>query len=89
MNLWVPFAVQIGRKIIKKHHIDVIYTTSPPHSQLMTGVLLKKMTNFPWVADLRDPIIFNIGSVNWKSIERAVYRSSGKPHHQKCRCHHY
>ena len=76
MNLWVPFAVQIGRKIIKRHHIDVIYTTSPPHSQLMTGALLKKMTNLPWVADLRDPILFNIGSVNWKSIERAVNRSS-------------
>ena len=78
MNLWVPFAVQIGRKIIKKHHIDVIYSTSPPHSQLMTGFFLKRMTNVPWVADLRDPIIFNIGSVNWKGIERAVYRSLEK-----------
>ena len=57
MNLWVPFAVQIGRKIIKKHHIDVIYTTSPPHSQLMTGALLKKMTNLPWVGLKRSNFI--------------------------------
>ena len=74
MNLWVPFAVTTARGIIKRHHIDLIYTTSPPHSQLLTGYLLKKMTNLPWIADLRDPILFNIGSVNWKNYERAANR---------------
>lgn len=74
MNLWVPFAVTTARGIIKRHHIDLIYTTSPPHSQLLTGYLLKKMTNLPWIADLRDPILLNIGSVNWKNYERAANR---------------
>lgn len=72
MNLWVPFAVQIGRKIIRRHYIELIYTTSPPHSQLTTGFILKRLTKIPWIADLRDPIVFNIGSENWKGFERAV-----------------
>lgn len=74
MNLWVPFAVRTGRNIVRRHRIDVIYTTSPPHSQLVTGYLLKRMTKLPWVADLRDPIVYNIGSEGWRGYERVVNR---------------
>jgi glycosyltransferase involved in cell wall biosynthesis len=72
MNLWIPFAVKAGIKIIKKHHLKIIYTTSPPHSQLISGYLLKKITGISWIADLRDPIQFNIASANWKRIEKTA-----------------
>jgi len=74
MNLWVPFAVTTAKKIIKRHSIEIVYTTSPPHSQLITGLVLKKMTNIVWIADLRDPILFNIGSANWNRIDTAANR---------------
>lgn len=52
---WTPFAVREGLKIIKKEKIDLIFTSSPPHSLQLVGLMLKKMTRLPWVADLRDP----------------------------------
>ncbi len=52
---WIPYAIREGLKIIKKEKIDLIYTSSPPHSLQLTGLILKKMTHLPWIADLRDP----------------------------------
>ena len=72
MNLWIPFAVNTGARVIKRHHIKLIYTSSPPHSQLISGYLLKKMTGVPWIADLRDPIQFNIASANWNRLEKTT-----------------
>lgn len=53
-NLWVPFAVRKGLSIIKKEKPDVIITTSYPSSTHLVGLMLKKLTNIPWVADFRD-----------------------------------
>ncbi len=53
---WNSFAVEKAAEIIKKHKIEVLITTSPPHSTQLAGLELKKM--FPeirWIADMRDP----------------------------------
>lgn len=34
---------------------DVLYTTSPPYSLALAGLLLRQRFNIPWVAELRDP----------------------------------
>lgn len=52
---WLPFALYKGLQIIKKEKIDVIFTTSPPHSIHLIGCLLKYLTKKPWVIDFRDP----------------------------------
>lgn len=52
---WLPFAVSQGLKILHKEKIDLLFTSSPPHSLQLTGLLLKKITGIPWIADLRDP----------------------------------
>lgn len=52
---WVPHSILKGRKIIEKEGIDIIYTTSPPHSSHLIGFYLKMWTKRPWVADFRDP----------------------------------
>ena len=44
-----------GLYIIKKNRIDAIYTTSPPNSDHLIGLFLKKITGKPWIADFRDP----------------------------------
>lgn len=51
---WIQPAVQLGRRIIKDEEIDVIYSTSPPHSSHLVGYWLKKRTGLPWIADFRD-----------------------------------
>ncbi|UCE17746.1 MAG: glycosyltransferase family 4 protein [Gemmatimonadota bacterium] len=51
---WMPMAFVSAMKIIKKHKIDVIYTTGGPFSTFLTGYALKKLTRKPWLVDFRD-----------------------------------
>jgi len=41
--------------VVKRNKIDVLYSSSPPASTLIIGLLLKKCTKLPWVVDYRDP----------------------------------
>jgi len=59
MLLWVPFAIREGLSINKKNPFSVIYTTSPPHSTHLAGLILKRLTGKPWIADFRDPWTLN------------------------------
>ncbi|MBE9573238.1 MAG: glycosyltransferase family 4 protein [Proteobacteria bacterium] len=52
---WAPVAINKARKIIRLYDIDVIFTTSPPHSQQLIGLFLKTASGIPWIADFRDP----------------------------------
>jgi glycosyltransferase involved in cell wall biosynthesis len=59
---WLPFAVGGGKRIIRNHRIDAIFTTSSPYTDHLIGYLLKRRTNLPWIADFRDPWIGNFSS---------------------------
>jgi glycosyltransferase involved in cell wall biosynthesis len=52
---WVPLAVLNGLRIIKKENVNMILTTSPPHSVHLVGLFLKAITGIKWSADFRDP----------------------------------
>lgn len=52
---WALRIVPLARRLIEKEKIDVVLTTVPPWSALLTGVLLRRLTGRPWVADFRDP----------------------------------
>jgi glycosyltransferase involved in cell wall biosynthesis len=52
---WNKYALKKCENLIKSHGINVIVTTSPPHSTQLIGLELKKKHNIKWVADLRDP----------------------------------
>ena len=52
---WFPFALIRGMRIMRRSKIDVIYSTSDPFTDHLTGYILKKLTRKPWVADFRDP----------------------------------
>lgn len=52
---WNRFALKEASKIIRDEQIDLVITTSPPHSTQLIGLALKKKFNIRWVADLRDP----------------------------------
>lgn len=52
---WILPATIAGTSLIKKHQIDAILTTSPPHSVHLIGLLLKIITKKTWIADFRDP----------------------------------
>lgn len=52
--LWLPFAVKTALQLIQTQKIALIFTTSPPHSAHLGGLILKLITGLPWVADFRD-----------------------------------
>jgi hypothetical protein len=57
---WIPMAVQVGRKAIRDENVDVIISTSPPETNHLVGLWLKRLTGKPWVADFRDPWTDNV-----------------------------
>lgn len=51
---WLPFALKLGRQIVRSENIDVIFATCPPHSVAIVGAILKILTRKPLVLDFRD-----------------------------------
>jgi len=51
---WVRHAVKLGKKIIKKNKIDMLFSTGPPFSAHLVAMELKKYSGLAWVADFRD-----------------------------------
>jgi glycosyltransferase involved in cell wall biosynthesis len=54
---WVPFGVAEGLRVIKRHGVRALYSTSPPPTAHLIGAALKRLTGLPWIADFRDPWI--------------------------------
>jgi len=52
---WNRFAYKKALEIIEQQHIQVVITTSPPHSTQLLGLRLQQKLGIPWLADLRDP----------------------------------
>ncbi|MDI7258440.1 MAG: glycosyltransferase [Thermodesulfobacteriota bacterium] len=56
---WIPLLLLKVRKLLKQKKIDLIYTSAPPQSLNVLGILLKKLYKVKWVADYRDPWTHN------------------------------
>jgi glycosyltransferase involved in cell wall biosynthesis len=52
---WLPFALLKGIGILLRRKVDVIYSTSPPHSSHIIAFLLARLFRRPYVLDFRDP----------------------------------
>ncbi len=52
---WNRYAYKKAVEIITKEKIEVVITTSPPHSTQLVGLKLQKNLKVKWIADLRDP----------------------------------
>ncbi|MCB0304038.1 MAG: glycosyltransferase family 4 protein [Calditrichaeota bacterium] len=52
---WLPLAVWRGYRVIRKQKIDVIFSSSPPHSLHLISAILKRLTGRKLVVDFRDP----------------------------------
>jgi len=86
MLLWLPFALKRALSIYRKEKFNAIYTTSPPHSTHLIGLILSKLTGIPLLADFRDPWTLNAYRGNSgfdkllmkieKIMEKAVYVNS-------------
>jgi glycosyltransferase involved in cell wall biosynthesis len=56
---WLPTAIPAAVRLVKAEGIDAVITTSPPVSMNLIGAAVKRLTGIPWVADLRDAVLWN------------------------------
>ncbi|MBN2562239.1 MAG: glycosyltransferase [Phycisphaerae bacterium] len=78
--LWIPAAIRQSRRLVERHGIEAVVTTSPPHSAHLVGLSLQRRLGLPWIADLRDPILDNfayhpqtrLADRFWRWLEQAV-----------------
>lgn len=54
---WVPAAVVVGLRAVRRYRPDVIWSTYPLASSHIVGRILSGLTNIPWIADFRDPMV--------------------------------
>lgn len=52
--LWLGHAIIKIRRILKENPVDLVFTTSPPHSAHFLGLFTRKLAGIPWIADFRD-----------------------------------
>ncbi|MGD1049406.1 MAG: glycosyltransferase, partial [Candidatus Krumholzibacteriaceae bacterium] len=77
---WTAMALLPARGKLGRGGADAIYTTSPPASAHVLGLILKRLTGKPWIMDLRDP--WTLEPLNWYlraggarlSLERRIER---------------
>lgn len=52
---WLPFAIARGILSVWKYDVDLIYSSAPPYSGTLAGLLTKVVTRRVLVSDFRDP----------------------------------
>ena len=75
----LPKLLWNGHKLIQAEKPDIIFATSPPPTMLITGMVLAKIHNLPWVADLRDEWTLNPNANHpnrlYKWLDQAIEKS--------------
>jgi len=78
---WVPTALAVATRLVRRERIDVLLTTSPPTSVHLIGALAKRLTGVRWVADVRDSIVANPD----RRHERRAVRAKEQTHRSVAR----
>ena len=52
---WKRYALAAAKELLKEEPFDVVISTGPPHSTHLIAKALKEQSDFPWIADFRDP----------------------------------
>ncbi len=54
MAFWSRSVVKQGIELVRQHNIQLIFSTSPPHSVQLAAARIAEETGLPWIADFRD-----------------------------------
>lgn len=55
MVAWIPFAFAKGVRMHRRHPFSAIYSSGPPRSSALVGLLLHWTLAIPWILEFRDP----------------------------------
>lgn len=74
---WVRPSIRYLKNYLRKHPVDAVISTGPPHSMHLIAMAIKRATGLPWIADFRDP---------WTGIDfygqLALSRRADRKHHR-------
>jgi glycosyltransferase involved in cell wall biosynthesis len=80
--LWRKFAIREGLRILRRHPIDLIFSSSPPQTNHCVAVELSRRTGIPCVGDMRDPWTdvywLQTDSQRWRWIHRLDQKIESK-----------
>lgn len=48
-------ALRAARELMRDHRMELVYTSTPPHSTHLVGLRLREANGLRWVAEFRDP----------------------------------
>jgi glycosyltransferase involved in cell wall biosynthesis len=67
---WVPFGLAKAIQLHRDQPFDLVYTTNPPRSAAVIGLLLKALCGVHWVSEFMDPWYPPKGRLRRKSEDR-------------------
>ncbi|HEX6792026.1 MAG TPA: glycosyltransferase [Candidatus Krumholzibacteria bacterium] len=83
---YAPWALTLGRRVdrlVRSGVVDVVLSSSPPHSMHAAIAAVHALHPFPWVAEFRDPWMFPtrrvlspVSATLQRRMERAVLRGA-------------
>ena len=57
-SAWLLGAIPAGLRLIRRYRPKAIWTTYPVATAQLIGYALHKLSGIPWIADLRDPMLY-------------------------------
>lgn len=54
-KFWIRPSVRFLTEHLRRHPVDAIISTGPPHSMHLIAMGVKRALHIPWIADFRDP----------------------------------
>ena len=78
---WALTAIPAGIKLVRKHGIDVVISTSPPPSTHLIAAAIARATGAKWVADLRDSLVAHAH----RRADSVATRAKSSLHHRVAR----
>lgn len=76
---WRYWAVRRGVDIIRKHRIDVVWSTFPITTAHWIGLEVARRTRLPWIAEFRDPMWQSdwppeaAANAAWRRLEERIF----------------
>lgn len=81
---WKYFAVPAALRLIRRHQIDVVWSTFPIATAHEIGLAVERRSGLPWVAEFRDPMWQGDyppdPRVNrcWKQLEERIFQRASR-----------
>lgn len=85
-KFWIKPSIRFLTSYLKKHRVDAIVSTGPPHSMHLIAMELNRRLSIPWLADFRDPWteidfyqdlkLSNYADAKHRRLEKKVLRSA-------------